>query len=116
MDVTGMLAIIFFFVTLGVIAGSLIFTRHRERMGMIEKGLSAEEIKSLYHREATHWSPLSSLKWGIILVAVGVAIILGMSLQHMYYVEGGIYPALITLFGGIGLVVFYVIAKNKEPL
>jgi hypothetical protein len=113
MDVTGMLAIIFFFVTISTIVGSIIFSRHRERMTMIEKGMKAEDMKSLYERSVREWTPLTSLKWGIIFVAVGLAILLGLFLHAQYYVEGGIYPALIALFGGIGLVLFYVIANRK---
>jgi len=116
MDVTGMLAIIFFFVTAGVVFGSIIFTRHRERMGIIEKGLKAEDVKGFFHTEAREWSPLTSLKWGMILVAVGLAIIVAMTLHNAYNMEGGIYPALIALFGGIALVVYYMIANRKGQL
>ena len=116
MDVNGMLAIIFFFVTVGVVVGSIIFTRHQERMGIIEKGLKAEDVKGFFHSEAHQWSPLTSLKWGMILVAVGLAIIVAMTLHNMYNVEHGIYPALIALFGGIALVVYYAIANRKERL
>jgi hypothetical protein len=28
--------------------------------------------------------------------------------------EGGIFPALIAIFGGAGLILFYFIAKRKE--
>jgi hypothetical protein len=113
MDITGMLAIIFFFTTTSIVLGSFIFTRHRERMNMIEKGMKPEDMRALYAGGARQWHPLSSLKWGIVFVSVGLAILVGMVLRaHYMDVEGGVFPALIALFGGIGLVVFYLISKK----
>jgi hypothetical protein len=114
MDVTGMITVIFFFVTTGTIAGSIIFTRHRERMNMIERGMKAEEVKSLYDRGSRQWHPLTSLKWGIITVGIGLAVLLGMWLTVTFHVEEGVYPGLIALFGGVGLILFYLIAKGKD--
>ena len=112
MDVTGLIAIIFFFTSLVVILGSAIISRHRERMGMIEKGMKAEDIKALCGGGFRGMQPLTSLKWGIIFVGVGLAVLLGLLLHSWYNVEGGIYPGLIAVFGGAGLIVFYMIAKR----
>jgi hypothetical protein len=112
-DVTGMLAIIFFFTSISILLGSYIFTRHRERVGMIEKGMKSDEIKALYAMGSHNVNPLSSLKWGILFVSVGLAILLGMFLHSSYGAEGGVYPGLIVLFAGIGLVVFYAIARKR---
>jgi hypothetical protein len=88
-------------------------------MAMIEKGMAAEEIKSLYARSA--WrsgpgrsDPLSSLKWGMICIGVGAAILLGMWLRDAYMMSEGVYPGLIALFGGIGLILFYFIAPRRK--
>ena len=114
MDVTGLIAIIFFFTTVVVIVGSAIISRHRERMGMIEKGMKAEDMKALYGGGFRGMQPLTSLKWGIIFVAIGLAVLLGLLLHSWYNVEGGIYPGLIAVFGGAGLILFYVLAKRSE--
>jgi hypothetical protein len=104
---------IIFFITVGVIWGAYILTRHKERITMIEKGLKADEIKSLYARAAGRVNPLVSLKWGIIFVAIGLAVLLGVWLRETYLVQEGVFPGLIALFGGAGLIVFYMIARKK---
>lgn len=104
---------IFFFVTVGVIWGAYILTRHKERLNMIEKGLKADEIRSLYSRAAGRTNPLASLKWGMIFVGIGLAVLLGIWLHEAYLVQEGVFPGLIALFGGAGLIVFYLIARKK---
>lgn len=104
---------IVFFLTIGAIWGSIVLTRHKERMSMIEKGLKAEDIKSLYERHAFRLDSLSSLKWGIVLVCVGVGILLAMWLRNsLMFDEGGV-AGLIATFGGLGLLIFYFIASKK---
>jgi len=107
--------IVFFFV-IAAIWGSFLLTRHKERMSMLDKGLKPEDIKQLYMKGSAHVSPLSSLKWGIVFVAIGLAVILGMVVRETMYVEEGIYPALIALFGGAGLIVFYAMARKKDQV
>ncbi|MBI4535405.1 MAG: hypothetical protein HY708_03945 [Ignavibacteriae bacterium] len=102
-----------FFLSLGGIAGVHILTRHKERMSMIEKGLKSEDIKSLYERSNMRVNPLSSLKWGVVFVGIGLAVLIGMWLRQSFYFDEGIFPGLIALFGGLGLIVFYSIARNK---
>jgi hypothetical protein len=116
MDVTGTIAIVFFFSTLVIIWGGFILTRHKERAMMIERGLKAEEIQSLYSRSAWRTNPLSSLKWGIIILAIGIAALFGMYLHANFYVEEGVIPGLMAAFGGAGLIIFYFIAKRKPSL
>ena len=106
---------IVFFLTVMVIWGGIIATRHRERMVIIEKGLNPEEMKSLYGPIRLFWlNPLSSLKWGLLLIMVGAALVLGMWLQHTYYVDDGVIPGLMAVFGGAGLVIFYFIARKRK--
>ena len=114
MDITGLAAVVLFFFSVASIWGAIIFTRHRERVLMIDKGLTPEEIRSLYNR-AVRSRPLLALKWGIIFVSIGLAIIVSLVASEVYYVDEGIYPALIALFGGLGLILFYRIAKKAEP-
>ncbi len=93
--------------------GAHILTRHKERLTMIDKGLSPEDIKALYERSGFKTNPLSSLKWGIVFIAVGLAVLVGMWLRNAFFMQDGIFPGLIALFGGIGLIVFYLIAHRK---
>ena len=107
-----LIPIVFFFV-IAAIWGSFILTRHKERMTMLDKGLKPEDIKQLYIKGETEVTPLGALKWGIVFVAIGLAVILGMWLREAMYVQEGIYPALIALFGGVGLIIFYTVARRK---
>ena len=89
-------------------------TRHKERMAMVEKGLSSEDIKAMYARQSKR-DPLSSLKWGLLLVLAGIAILLTNYLHTQYGMEEGAGIGIVMLFVGIGLVVFYTIAGKKNP-
>ena len=89
-----------------------IVTRHRERITMIEKGLTNDEIKAMYHREIKR-DPLASLKWGLMAVLAGAAILLGNYLNVQFNVDEGAIFGLVLLFVGIGLVMFYSIASKK---
>jgi hypothetical protein len=102
-----------FFLVVGGITASFVLTRHKERMTMLDRGLSPEDIKQLYERSAGRFSPYSSLKWGIVSVSIGLAVIVGMWLREATYVEEGIYPALIALFGGSGLIIYYMTIRKK---
>jgi hypothetical protein len=105
-----------FFLATGAIFGTFLLTRHKERMTMIDKGMKAEDIKSLYVKQSFQANPLASLKWGIVLVCIGTAIILGMWLRNSFMYDEGIFPALICAFGGLGLVIFYLVANKKAQL
>ena len=103
---------------MGIVAVAAVFitffaSRNRERMAMIEKGLSSDEIKAMYAREIRR-DPLNSLKWGILFVLGGVAIIAGNYLHHQYGVDEGIIVGMVILFVGVGLVLFYGIASKKN--
>ncbi|MBI5471421.1 MAG: hypothetical protein HY961_03660 [Ignavibacteriae bacterium] len=112
-DLAPVFGIVFMFTTIALIWGSIIFTRHKERMTMIDRGLKAEDIKSLYERHTFQVSPLSSLKWGMVLVCIGLAILVGMWMHQVLLFEEGIFFGLIAAFGGLGLVLFYFIAERK---
>ena len=104
---------VIFFLSIAAVWGAIILTRHKERMTMIDKGLKPEDIKSLYEKGTLRVHPLGSLKWGMVFVAVGIAGLIGMYLRVNLDVEEGIYPALMAVFGGLGLIAFYFIASRK---
>ncbi len=86
--------------------------RHRERMVILEKGISGENIKALYARDLRR-DPLSSLKWGLLLILGGLAVLVGRFLHDRYFLEDEIMLGLIPLFVGVGLLIFYAIASKK---
>ncbi len=106
--------------TLFLVVGAVLilyFTnRHKERMTLIEKGVPPEQLRFKGFRFFTQQTHLASLKWGIIAVAIGLAIMTGSILDNVYSFgrHEGIYPALIFLYAGIGLIVYYLIASKKN--
>jgi hypothetical protein len=104
---------IIFFLSVAGIWGFIILTRHKERIMMIEKGLPSEDVKAMYARTPWKLSPLTSLKWGLVFVSIGIAVLVGMHLRATYSFEEGIYPGLMCLFGGLALIIFYLLAQRK---
>ena len=103
---------IFFFFAVAVPVIIWLTSRHKERIKMIEKGLSSEEIKAMYTRDVQR-DPLSTLKWGIIFVLGGAALVLGNILHRSDNMEESFIPGMVILFVGVGLVLFYMIAMKK---
>lgn len=100
------------FLFLSAIIVTYITTRHREKMTMMEKGLTSEEIKAMYTRDIKR-NPLTSLKWGILFVFGGLAIILGNYLHTQFFVDEGVIVGMVCLFAGIALLLFYTLAAKK---
>jgi hypothetical protein len=101
------------FTTIGVILYTFLSSRHKERMAMIEKGVTPADFKSGSLRDFFRPHPLSSLKWGMLAMFVGVGILLATWLDRTLYMQDSVYPASMLLFGGLGLVLFYFIASRK---
>jgi len=101
------------FATTGGILYTFLSSRHKERMAMIEKGVSPADFKSGSLREYFRPNPLSSLKWGMLAMSVGVGILVATWLDRTFYWQDSVYPASMLLFGGLALVLFYVIASRK---
>ena len=82
--------------------------RNKERMALIEKGADASMFKS-------KWNRLSTLKWGMLLIGVGIGILLGNILETVTLLEERVsYPSMILLFGGISLISYYVLAGKIQ--
>ena len=80
---------------------------------MIEKGVSPADFKSGSLRDFLKPNPLSSLKWGMLAMFVGIGIMVATVLERTYYMPDSVYPASMFIFGGLALVVFYFIASRK---
>jgi len=103
---------IFLFCALAVPWIVHLVNRHRERMAILEKGISSEEIKAIYAKDLRR-DPLVSLKWGLLLILGGLAVLVGRFLHDRYFVEEEIMLGLVPLFVGVGLLIFYAIASKK---
>ena len=108
-----MVAIIATFGIPGIIVFWAIYTKHRERMRLIEKGLPPEEVKAYFAGETMQSNPLSSLKWGILLAFVGAGIFFANLFEEMYDVGEGIIFGIIIFFAGLGLLIYFAIASSK---
>ena len=109
-----MVAIVFTFGIPGIIIFWWLYTKHRERMRLIEKGLTPDEVKA-YFSETNNKprNPYSSLKWGILLTFLGIGIFLANLFEGMYDLEEGVMMGIIILFAGIGFLVYYGVVSSK---
>ena len=86
-----------------------IVSDNRTRRIAIEKGMVNENLKYLYFDRFESHIP-TSLKWGIVLVAVGLAGFIGQIFS--YHISEGVTFSAMLIFGGLGLIVYYFIASK----
>ncbi|MEO8211209.1 MAG: DUF6249 domain-containing protein [bacterium] len=109
-----LVAIVFTFGIPGIILFWWLYTKHRERMRLIEKGLPPEEVKAYFaDTNSKPRNPYSSLKWGVLLSFLGIGIFLANLLEGMYDVEEGVMMGIIILSAGLGFLVYYLIVSSK---
>jgi uncharacterized membrane protein len=91
-------------------------TRNKERMALSEKGADASLFNTGKegNRSSLNWGKFT-LKIGMLFMGIALGIIVGAILSNAGVLnEGANYPAMIFFFGGLSLVLFYVIdRKNK---
>jgi len=82
-------------------------TRNKERLALIEKGIDA----SIFNKgEKTTGYP--ALKIGMLFAGAGIGILAGYFLSNAGMLEVAAYFSMILLFGGLGLVTYYLIEKK----
>jgi phage shock protein PspC (stress-responsive transcriptional regulator) len=108
------IAIIFTFGIPGLIIFWAIQSKHRERMKLIDKGLTPEEVRAYYAEgEKKPKNPYSTLKWGILFAFLGLGLFISYIMTEVYDTSDSITPAFLLFFGGIGFIVYYIIASSK---
>lgn len=105
--------IVFFLVT-GLILVTYFYLRSRERQMLIEKGLTAEDIKEFYQSKK---DPYTLLKIGVIAVAFGLGLGLGLMLEDWTSKEYFIPLSLFTVTG-IGFIAANIVSRklNRKEL
>jgi len=98
------------FLMIGLIFVTYLYYRSRERQMLIEKGLSAEEIKQFFQKQKDYFI---FLKIGIIAIFFGVGLGLGMASGDEAAREIWMAPA-IVVFTGIGFVVANLIGNKMR--
>ena len=88
-----------------------VLSDNRIRTRLIESGKIDEKVQFLY-MNGKERSPLSSLKWGLVLVGLGLALFVGQFLPYEMEGEGTI--GTMFLFSGIAFLIYYNISKNEQ--
>lgn len=81
----------------------------RLRVKLIDKGLVDEKVKFLYADGLGN--AMSNLKWGLVLIGIGLAALVGEMFQ--YYIEPETVIGLIFIFAGLGFLVYYLVASKQ---
>jgi hypothetical protein len=89
--------------------------RHKERMAMIDKGVTPADFKTTTPPfRLWQGSVLSNLKWGLLFVFVGIGLLVGLQLENYFrFEEGTVIFGSILITGGLALIIFYFIAAKK---
>ncbi len=105
---------IFLFCAIAVVLWKFFEGRHKERIAMIEKGINPADFKSTSPFRMWQGSTLSNLKWGLLFVFAGIGLLVGQQLEYYFgfHEETAIFGS-ILIFGGLALIVFYLIASKK---
>jgi hypothetical protein len=109
-------AIIFTFGIPGLIIFWAIYSKHRERMRLIEKGLTPDEVKNYFKdadRNPRPNNPFKALKWGILLLFLGAGIFVANVLEQKMDFNDGITFGVVLLFLGAGFLTYYMMVKGK---
>jgi F0F1-type ATP synthase membrane subunit c/vacuolar-type H+-ATPase subunit K len=91
-------------------------TRNRERMALIDKGADASLFNTGKEgqRSSFSWSKFT-LKFGMLFMGIGVGIIAGAFLESLNIMpDEPSYVSMVFLFGGLSLVLFYVIDRKSR--
>lgn len=100
-----------FFIALAVVLYVFIQARHRERMAMIEKGFDASLLQGDI---SSRTGKFGALKIGIVAIGVGVGLLAGSILEAATTLNDEVaYFSMIALFGGLGLIVYYLLVRDK---
>jgi len=81
------------------------------RKKIIDKGLVNEEVKYLFAREHADYLPVS-LKWGMVLVALGLAILIGRLVPYSFQDEATVSGMFIL--GGLALILYYLVTRGQQ--
>ena len=83
-------------------------SKHRQRMAMIDKGLTPADFTE-------RADPFRSLKLGMVAVGVGVGLLIGYLLRSSTHDDNPMpYFVLVTICGGAALIGHYFIVRRKQ--
>jgi hypothetical protein len=91
-------------------------TRHKERLALIEKGADASLFNTWKGEQNLQFSwGKFTLKLGMFLMGIALGLIVAAILQQTHVLnEPALYLSSISFFGGLSLVLFYVIDRKRK--
>lgn len=106
-DIIPLIAIIFFFSSVAYVIHQIL--QHRQRMKMIDKGVTQLELPKALPRTD------QSVKYGLILIALGLAVYVAQVFERFDILIGGeIALAFIPIFVGVALLISARFEKRQE--
>lgn len=96
-------------VTAFLVVGAIVkmILDHATRRRLIDKGLVDENVKYLFYDGGPG---RSSLKWGMVLVGIGLALLI--EALFPYDVSDEMMVSFMFLFAGVGLLLYYTITPR----
>ena len=90
-----------------------ITARHKERLALIEKGAEAKIFQS--QPRSFRISGYATFKWGLFLIGLAVGLFVAVMFEQFTTLpEPPIYISMILVFGGISLVIAYLVRGKLE--
>jgi hypothetical protein len=102
----------------GIIFGSIIaaikiLSDNRIKNRLIDSAKTGAKIDNLNVTTDHFSSPINAIKWGLVLLGVGSAFMLGQLFP--WRISDSSTVGLMLIFGGIAFLAYYFIAKNIKP-
>lgn len=81
------------------------------RKKLVDKGIVDEKASALFQTKIVN-NPETSLKYGMVLVALGIAILIGM--YGPGYIQEEVTISAMFILGGLALVLYYFFTSKKQ--
>jgi len=102
----------------GVILAIFLYVKNirEDQKAMIVRSYSPEPMKLEEVRSSSDRYPLTSLKWGIVAMAIGLGFLVTFIIQKVYPIQesGELFIGIIFVLAGLGLLLYYAIASKKN--
>lgn len=109
-EIIGVFIPIIFILVTGLVIVTIVYFRSREKQMLIEKGLDAASVKEYFESKK---DPYSLMKIGIIALAFGIGLGIGMILQDSTNKDYWI-PLFLFAFTGFGFIAANLTARKLE--
>jgi hypothetical protein len=100
------LAVIGLFLCILVLGGTYMKNRHRERLALIQYGKDSTVFRKPYKN--------SALKFGLLLLSVGMGILVGSMLDGIFNSEPKCTFSCIFMFGGMSLLYYHQYIGSRQ--